>query len=152
MRARQRLWQASGKPLAEAHVLLPDAGGNARPSPSWERAHCGRGARLEFAHYQKARSKVQYRHLTQFAEDIRPLHQMCREGRVYDVESWIAEGKPLQLAPEVVRKGTRPKTALQIALETGQHSLVSLLLKNGYRLDLERYSPLDLALKLRRWD
>jgi hypothetical protein len=49
-------------------------------------------------------------------------------------------------------KGTRPKTALQIALETGQHSLASLLLKSGYRLELERYAPLDLALRSRRWD
>ena len=54
---------------------------------------------------------------------------MCREGRLYDVERWIADGKLLQLAPEAIRKGTRPKTALVIALETGQHSLVSLLLK-----------------------
>ena len=58
----------------------------------------------------------------------------------------------LQLAPEAIRKGTRPRTALQVALETGQHSLASLLLKNGYRLELERYAPLDLALRSRRWD
>ena len=70
-------------------------------------------------------------------EDVRALLQMCRDGRLYDVERWIAEGKPLQPAPEVIRKGTRPKTALQIALETGQHSLASLLLKSGYRLELE---------------
>jgi hypothetical protein len=44
---------------------------------------------------------------------------MCREGRLYDVERWIAEGKPLQLASEAIRTGTRPKTALQIALEAG---------------------------------
>jgi hypothetical protein len=75
-----------------------------------------------------------------------------REGRLYDVERWIAEGKPLQLAPEAIPKGTRPKTALKIAIETGQHSLTTLLLQNGYRLELERYSPLNLALRSRRWD
>ena len=85
-------------------------------------------------------------------EDVRSLHQLCREGRLYDVERWIADGKPLQVAPEAVPKGTRPKTALQIALETGQHSLATLLLQNGYRLELERYAPLDLALESRRWD
>ena len=90
--------------------------------------------------------------LAQSLEDIRPLHQWCREGRLYDVERWIADGKPLQLSQEVVPKGTRPKTALQITLETGQHSLATLLLKNGYRLELEWYSPLDLALRSRRWD
>ena len=63
---------------------------------------------------------------------------MCREGCLYDVEHWIAEGKPLQLVPDVISKGTRPKTALQIALENGQHSLAFLLLSSGYRLGLER--------------
>jgi ankyrin repeat protein len=77
---------------------------------------------------------------------------MCREGRLYDVEHWIAEGKPLQLAPEAIRKGTRPKTALRIALEGGQHSLAFLLLRSGYRLELERYAPFDMALEARRWD
>jgi hypothetical protein len=85
-------------------------------------------------------------------DDVRPLHQLCREGRFYDVERWIADGKPLQMAPEAIPKGARPKTALQIALETGQHSLAILLLQNGYRLELERYAPLDLALQSRRWD
>lgn len=85
-------------------------------------------------------------------EEVQALHELCRHGRLYDVERWIAKGKPLQLAPEAIAKGTRPKTALQIALETGQHSLGSLLLKSGYRLELERYGPLDLALRFRRWD
>jgi hypothetical protein len=68
------------------------------------------------------------------------------------VERWISEEKPLQVAPEALRKGTRPKTALQIAIETGQHSLVRLLLSKGYQLELERYRPLDMALQARRWD
>ena len=39
------------------------------------------------------------------------MHQLCREGRLYDVERWIVDGKPLRLAPEAIGKGTRPKTA-----------------------------------------
>ena len=93
-----------------------------------------------------------HRALAQFPEDVRVLHQLCREGRLYEIERWIDDGKPLQLAPESIRKGTRPKTALEIALETGQHSLASLLLKSGSRLELERYAPLDLVLRSRRWD
>jgi hypothetical protein len=96
--------------------------------------------------------EVSHRPLAHSLEDLRPLHQLCREGRIYDVERWIADGKPLQLTPEALPKGARPKTALQIALETGQHSLATLLLRNGYRLELERYAPLDLALRSRRWD
>lgn len=92
-----------------------------------------------------AMSEVIHCPLAHSAEDVRPLHQLCREGLLYDIECWIANGKPLQLTPEADPKGTRPKTALQIAPETGQHSLTTLLLRNGYRLDLERYSPLDLA-------
>ncbi len=96
--------------------------------------------------------EVSHRSLAPAAEDIRPLPQLCREGRLYDVERWIADGKPLQVMPEALPKGARPKTALQIALQTGQHSLATLLLKNGYLLELERYGPLALALRSRRWD
>jgi hypothetical protein len=92
------------------------------------------------------------RALAESLEEVRLLHELCRHGRLYDVERWIVEENPLQLAPEAIAKGTRPKTALQIALETGQHSLASLLLKSGYRLELERYAPLDLTLRSRRWD
>jgi hypothetical protein len=90
-------------------------------------------------------SEVIHCPLAHSAEDVRPLHQLCREGRLYDIERRITDGKPLQLTPEAVPKGTRPKTALQIALETGQHSLATLLLRNGYRLDLERYATLASA-------
>lgn len=83
---------------------------------------------------------------------LRDLHSLCREGRFYEVERWISDGRPLQLAPEAIRKGARPKTALQIALETGQHSLCLLLLRSGYRLELERYSVLDLILDAKRYD
>ncbi len=96
--------------------------------------------------------EVSHRPLAYSLDDVRPLHQLCREGRLYDVDRWIADGKPLQLSPEAIPKGTRPKTALQIALETGQHSLVTLLMRNGYRFELERYAPLDLTLRSRRWD
>ena len=78
------------------------------------------------------------RPLAQSLEEIRPLNQLCREGRFYEVERWIREGNPLHLAPDAIGKSTRPKTALQIAIETGQHSLTLLLLRHGYRLELER--------------
>ena len=96
--------------------------------------------------------EVSHSPLTHSLEHLKPLHQLCREGRLYDVEHWITDRKPLQLTPEAVPKGARPKTAHQIALETGQHSLATLLLQNGYRLELELYAPLDLALRSRRWD
>ena len=100
----------------------------------------------------EGRKRDWHRPLAQSRDDVQALNQMCREGRLYDVERWIAADKPLQLAPEAIRKGTRPRTALQIALEGGQHSLAFLLLRSGYRLELERYAPLDMALEARRWD
>ena len=72
------------------------------------------------------RNEGLHRHLAESPDDVRALHQMCRDGRLYDVERWVAAGKPFQLAPDAIRKGTRPKTALQIALESGQHSLAFL--------------------------
>ena len=41
-----------------------------------------------------AENPSEQRPLAQTSEEVRPLHQMCREGRLYDVERWIAEGKP----------------------------------------------------------
>lgn len=90
--------------------------------------------------------------LAQSLQELQPLHRMCREGRVYDVEQWIKDGKPLQLTPGANEKGRRLITAMQVALESGQHSLTLLLLRSGYRLDLEQVSALDTVLEKRRWD
>lgn len=92
------------------------------------------------------------RPLAQSPNDLEELLRLCRHGRLYDVEAWIAEGKPLQLGRGAGLKGRRPLSPLQIAVETGQHSLTKLLLSNGYRLELEQASPLDAALEARRWD
>jgi hypothetical protein len=77
---------------------------------------------------------------------------MCREGRVYDVEQWVNDAKPLQLVPGAEPKGRHPVTAMEISLNSGQHSLTLLLLRSGYRLDLEKISVLDMVLEKRRWD
>lgn len=83
-------------------------------------------------------------------EELSKLHAICRDGRLYDVELWIAQGRPLQLA-----RGTssgRATSALQIAIESGNHSLVLLLLTSGYDANHEINNPLDLALRARRFD
>src|SRR5712672_2739165 len=58
----------------------------------------------------------------------------------------------MNFASGFVHKGQRPKTAMTIAIETGQHSLVLCLLRSGYQAELERCSPLDLAIRTKRWD
>ena len=81
------------------------------------------------------------------------LHRHCREGRLYEVEAWVRSGHPLQTAPGtpvVPRK--RAKSALEIALAAGNSAMALLLLCNGYDPNREPHSPLDLALRARRFD
>jgi hypothetical protein len=52
------------------------------------------------------------------------LMDLCQEGRLYEVEEWIASGKSLQVPPE------SRETPLQIAMNRGFHSLVLLLARN----------------------
>jgi hypothetical protein len=56
-------------------------------------------------------------------EDLLPLIDLIKTGRLNEVEKWIADGKPLDLA-EQPAKGARKKTPLQYAIDTGFHSLV----------------------------
>jgi hypothetical protein len=86
-------------------------------------------------------------------EELEDLHELCKRGRIYDVERWIADGRPLQVAAaDLPRRGRRRRTALEIGIERGDHSLVLLLLANGYDSNEESASPLDQALRARRWD
>jgi hypothetical protein len=81
------------------------------------------------------------------------LTLLCKQGRIFDIQRWIKEGRPLQLDLSIEpRPHGSQKTALEIAIETGQHSLVELLLEGGYRVDEGRHSPIDVALRCRRPD
>lgn len=91
------------------------------------------------------------RSLAASEDEIRELVAACRTGRLSDVAAWIRAGKPLQIDP--VTRARRPRaTAFSIAIETGQHDLVRLLLANGYRADLDPWSPFEQVLRDRRWD
>jgi hypothetical protein len=52
---------------------------------------------------------------------------VCRAGKLYDTEKWIAAGKPLDIS--AATKRGRQTTLLQIAVETGFHSLVELIVR-----------------------
>ena len=90
--------------------------------------------------------------LTAAAEELEELHRLCRLGRLYDVERWIRAGRPLQLAASSPAERRRHRSALEIALDRQDHSLILLLVANGYDLALEPKCPLDEALRLRRGD
>lgn len=88
---------------------------------------------------------------TDRAEELSELHAFCRDGRLYDVERWIRNGRPLQ-ATGGMPNARRVTAALEIALEAGNHSLVLLLLTNGYDPNQEGTDPVGLALRARRFD
>jgi len=90
--------------------------------------------------------------VTASIDELAGLHEHCRAGRLYEIERWIERGHPLQLEDGVVVRGRRRPSALETALERGDHSMALVLLCNGYDPDREPYSPLDQVLEARRWD
>jgi hypothetical protein len=90
--------------------------------------------------------------ITDDPDELANLQQLCRDGRLYGVERWIQDGRPLQL-PEGRPPGRRRwSSALEIALDDGNHALVLLLLCNDYDPTRERHCPLDRALEDRPTD
>jgi hypothetical protein len=85
-------------------------------------------------------------------EEIRPLVDLCKAGKLFDVQAWIAAGKPVN-APPIPTKGRRHKTPLETAIESGFHSLVQILLEAGAVQEPTNWnSPMDRALEMRRFD
>lgn len=79
------------------------------------------------------------------------LRALCREGRIYETERWIRDGRPLQLDPAAVPKGRHLETPLEVAIDRGNHGLVLVLLCNGYDPNLDKRSPLERAVERRDW-
>jgi len=84
-------------------------------------------------------------------EEIEPLLKLCKAGRLFDVQNWIAEGKPINPSSEIDKKRGK-KSPLQVSMDTGFHSLVEQLLKSGASLEEPGYCPLQHALRKRRFD
>lgn len=89
---------------------------------------------------------------TSDSDALEPLLAICREGRTYDVERWIAAGQPLQIDKLSGQSRRKNATALEIALRRGNYALVHLLLCNGYDPNHELHGALDVALEVRRTD
>lgn len=88
-------------------------------------------------------------------EELRDLVQLCRAGRVYDVERWIQDDRPIQALTYKTPKKPAVETPLRAAVRTNHRDLLLLLLCNGYRLDLEPQgwdSALNVALANRAFD
>lgn len=52
---------------------------------------------------------------------------LCRAGRLYDVEKWIEAGRSLDISMKTKRG--RARNLFGVALETGFHSMVELIVK-----------------------
>lgn len=84
-------------------------------------------------------------------EEIKPLIELCKAGKLFDVQAWISKGKPIN--PPVPETGrARKRSPLEISIELGFHSLVQVLLQAGTLVDDLRYCPLRHALWKRRLD
>lgn len=57
-------------------------------------------------------------------EDAEHLLRLCHEGRLFELQAWIAAGRPLKV-PSSYRR-----TPLHVAVDTGFHSLIELLLQH----------------------
>ena len=83
-------------------------------------------------------------------EEIQPLIDLCKAGKLFEVQDWIASGKLVNPPPSI--SGYKRKSPLEIAINLGFHSLVQVLLMGGADINEPRYCPLDDALYKRRLD
>jgi hypothetical protein len=81
--------------------------------------------------------------------EARELVRLCRAGRLYEIEKWINDGKSLEIAAPT--KGRRQRTLLEIAVETGFHSVVELTAKHEAS-EAARKAALSEAVSSRRLD
>lgn len=77
--------------------------------------------------------------------DAKELLRLCKAGRLFDVQNWIASGKSL-CVPSDLRT-----TPLKVALDTGFHSLVEVLAQNEQNQELRNRALLH-SVSLKRLD
>jgi hypothetical protein len=77
-------------------------------------------------------------------EDTKELVNLCRTGRLYEIEKWIADGKPLDVPAKY-------GSLLQVAVQTGFHSLIELIAKHENNQSSKNAALAD-AVALHRLD
>lgn len=73
-------------------------------------------------------------------ENAEQLLRLCREGRLFELQTWVAAGKSLSVPAHYRR------TPMQVALKTGFHSLIEFLLQHE-----ENQASKDDVLKKACW-
>ena len=85
-------------------------------------------------------------------DELVPLVDLCRAGKLFEVQAWIVESKPVN-PPSGHYRGSRKKTPIEYAIDAGFHSLVKVLLDAGADVGpIDRYCPMTMALEKRRFD
>ena len=67
--------------------------------------------------------------------------RLCREGRLFELKQWIAAGRSIAMPSDY------KKTPLGVAVQTGFHSVIELLLK--HESDQAQGTPCSLRLAKR---
>ena len=70
-----------------------------------------------------------------YGDELRELLALCVAGRVYDVERWIQDGRPIQALSYKRPQKATVVSPLRAAIRKKQRDLVLLFLCNGYRLE-----------------
>jgi hypothetical protein len=78
-------------------------------------------------------------------DESQALIKLCRAGKLYEIEDWIASGRSLQTALEI------KQSVLSEALTTGFHSLVELIARHETN-QKTRNRGLAQAVGQRRWE
>jgi hypothetical protein len=78
-------------------------------------------------------------------DEAKHLLRLCESGRLYEIEAWIRVGKSLRIPEEL------KKTPLGVALRTGFHSLIELLLRHEESQQVKN-DALAHAVRSRRAD
>lgn len=79
-------------------------------------------------------------------EAIAPLSSLCEEGRLYEVEKWIDQGRPIQCERPSAKPPKKRQSPLHIAVSKGFYSLAELLLVNGYNPNGDYHENLSPAV------
>lgn len=99
------------------------------------------------APWSVASGTVQHRTPAKSYVDVEDLVVLCAQGRLYEVEQWISEGRPIQCERLNDKKLRKNHTPLSAVVSNGFYSLAELLLVNGYNPNGDHADCLSPAIR-----
>jgi hypothetical protein len=80
-------------------------------------------------------------------DDLKELCSLCRAGKLFAVQQWIRDGRPYRMPP-----GNFATSPIRTAIDSGFHSLVEVLLREGAVDQEEKNDALIHAIDGRNFD